>query len=80
MQLDLTAQLQPVIWGLIVGLLTSLAALAVAADRDEVDAFRIDLRAQLEWRRRLEILRERLQRLRSRTAALFSRLMPASRS
>jgi hypothetical protein len=73
MQLDLTTQLQPAVWGLVVALLASFSAILVQIDRDELDAFRQYLRMQHEWRRRLEMLRERLERVRSWIVALVSR-------
>jgi hypothetical protein len=73
MQLDLTTQLQPAVWGLVVALLASFSAIAVQIDRNELDAFRHYLRIQHEWRRRLELLRERLGRVRSWIVALVSR-------
>lgn len=74
MQLDLTAELQPALWGLLLALLVSAFALVAAADRDELDLFWRYRHLRSEWRRRLRFVRARSDRLLLRVTALASRM------
>jgi hypothetical protein len=74
MQLDLTAELQPALWGLLIGLLVAALALVAAADRDELDLLWRNRNWRSEWRRRLRLVRALSDQLLGRVTVLATRM------
>ena len=75
MEFDFTTPLQPALWGLLIALVTSATALAVAADHDELDLFWRYRDLRDAWRRRLYRLRHWRDRLAARMRTLFTNLI-----